>query len=334
MSADEQPNRQAKTMLTIIIAIAAFVGVAAFAAAVMFLFRGDTKSQVEDRLDVLTGAGPAATPGGQSEASVLAHPLDDMPGVLESVFSRLFNLRLTLEQAGMTISPPKFLLICGGASLLGGVAIVACRLHVAFAPVAAIVMGLLPFAFLWFKRKRRLRAFAKQLPDALELVSRALRAGHSLASGLNLAASEMADPLGSEFTRCYEEQNLGIAMEDALEQMTERVPNLDLRFFATAVILQRQTGGDLAEILDKIGALIRERFKIWGQIQALTGEGRLSGIVLLALPPVLFIVMYRLNQDYVMMLFDDPLGNQMLIVAVVLQIVGALVIKKIIDIKV
>jgi tight adherence protein B len=183
-------------------------------------------------------------------------------------------------------------------------------------------------------RRRRLTAFARQLPDALELVSRALRAGHSLASGLSLVADEVGDPLGKEFSRCYEEQNLGIPLEDALEEMTERVPNLDLRFFATAVILQRQTGGDLAEILDKIGSLIRERFKIWGQVQALTGEGRLSGIVLLALPPVLFVVMYRLNPEYVMLLFSDPLGNKMLVVAAVLQIVGALVIKKIVNIKV
>ena len=116
--------------------------------------------------------------------------------------------------------------------------------------------------------------------------------------------------------------------------MTVRVPNLDLRFFATAVILQRQTGGDLAEILDKIGYIIRERFKIWGQIQALTGEGRLSGIVLMALPPVLFVVMYRLNPDYCMVLFRDPMGQQMLAGAVVMQILGALVIRKIINIQV
>jgi len=116
--------------------------------------------------------------------------------------------------------------------------------------------------------------------------------------------------------------------------MTERVPNLDLRFFSTAVILQRQTGGDLAEILDKIGELVRERFKIWGQIQALTGEGRLSGVVLLGLPPVLFIVMYRLNPDYVMVLFTDPLGKQMLAFGLVMQFIGAFVIRKIIDIKV
>jgi tight adherence protein B len=116
--------------------------------------------------------------------------------------------------------------------------------------------------------------------------------------------------------------------------MTDRVPNLDLNFFATAVILQRQTGGDLAEILDKIATLIRARFKIFGQIQALTGEGRLSGVVLLALPPVLFVAVYRLNPDYIMPLFNDPMGKQMLAAGVVLQLLGALVIKKIINIKV
>ena len=116
--------------------------------------------------------------------------------------------------------------------------------------------------------------------------------------------------------------------------MCERVPNLDLRFFVTAVILQRQTGGDLSEILDKIGELIRDRFRILGQVAALTGEGRLSGLVLLALPPVLFAVVYSMNPDYVTQLFTDPAGKKMLAVAVVMQILGALVIKKIVDIKV
>ena len=192
----------------------------------------------------------------------------------------------------------------------------------------------MPLLYAFLKRKRRMTAFARQLPDALELVSRALRAGHSLAAGFSLVGDEMADPISTEFTRCYEEQNLGIPLEQALEGMTARVPNLDLRFFATAVVLQRATGGDLAEILDKIGMLVRERFKVWGQIQALTGEGRLSGIVLLALPPVLFVVMYRLNPEYCKVLFTDPMGQQMLWVAILLQLVGALVIRKIINIKV
>jgi tight adherence protein B len=144
----------------------------------------------------------------------------------------------------------------------------------------------------------------------------------------------MRDPVAKEFQRVFEEQNLGIPLETALDNLTERIPNLDLRFFATAVILQRQTGGDLAEILDKIGYLIRERFKIWGQVQALTGEGRLSGIVLLALPPVLFLAVYRLNPDYVMPLFTDPMGRKMLAGGIVMQLIGAIVIKKIINIKV
>jgi tight adherence protein B len=144
----------------------------------------------------------------------------------------------------------------------------------------------------------------------------------------------MPDPIGSEFAKCYEEQNFGIALEDSLENFSKRVPNLDLRFFVTAVILQRQTGGDLAEILDKIGRLIRERYKIWGQIQALTGEGRLSGIVLLILPPALFVAMYRLNPEYSQTLFTDPMGRQMLGVAIVMQFLGALVIRQIINIKV
>jgi tight adherence protein B len=176
--------------------------------------------------------------------------------------------------------------------------------------------------------------FNKQLPDALELLSRSLRAGHSLAAGFGLVGSEMAEPIGKEFGRAFEEQNLGITLDEALEDMTQRVPNMDLRFFATAVMLQRQTGGDLAEILDKIGSLIRDRFKLAGQIQALTGEGRLSGIVLLALPPLLLCVMLYLNYDYAMVLFRDPSGRKLMAVALVLQLVGALVIRKIINVKV
>ena len=151
--------------------------------------------------------------------------------------------------------------------------------------------------WLLFRRKRRMKKFAAQLPEALELIARALRAGHSLASGFSLVANEMSEPIGGEFSRTFEEQNLGKPLEEALNDLVKRVPNLDLKFFATAIILQRQTGGDLAEILDKIGYLIRERFKIWGQVQALTGEGRLSGIVLLALPPALFAVVYNMNPE-------------------------------------
>jgi tight adherence protein B len=207
-------------------------------------------------------------------------------------------------------------------------------MNVVFAPLVGLFLAFLPIIWLLMRRKRRLRKFAAQLPQALELISRALRAGHSLASGLSLVAQEMSEPIGSEFGRTFEEQNLGIPMEQSLDNMTKRIPNLDLKFFSTAVVLQRQTGGDLAEILDKIGSLVRERFQIFGQVQALTGEGRLSGIVLLALPPALFAVVYRMNPDYLMLLFTDPMGKKMLVGGVVMQLFGALVIRKIVNIRV
>ena len=211
---------------------------------------------------------------------------------------------------------------------------VAVGIHPALMPLMVILLGALPLGWLLMRRKRRLNAFAAQLPDALEMLARSLRSGQSIGFGFNMVASEMPQPISKEFGRVFEEQNLGIPLDESLNGLTDRIPNLDLKFFVTAVILQRQTGGDLAEILDKIGELVRDRFRIWGQIQALTGEGRLSGVVLLALPFVLFITVYQLNPDYVKVLFTDPMGKKMLFIAVVMQIIGALVIKKIVNIKV
>jgi tight adherence protein B len=205
---------------------------------------------------------------------------------------------------------------------------------VALIPLAAVILGAMPLLWVLFRRRRRLKTFGTQFPEGLDMLARALRSGQSLSTAIGMMSSEMPAPLGREFGRVFEEQNLGVPLEDAIKNMADRIPNLDLKFFATAVVLQRQTGGDLAEILDKIGYLVRERFKIWGQIQALTGEGRLSGVVLLALPILLFGAVYRLNPDYLMVLLTDPTGKKMLFVAIVLQVVGALVIRKIVDIKV
>jgi tight adherence protein B len=322
-------------MITIFIIGAAFIGVACLVGGVATLvFRSEGSAEVENRLDVLTGAVAAPTAKDKkNEALLLSSPLNDVPNFLEEYIKQWFNLRAFLQQADVPTSPAKFIFL-SLALAGGGMVIIPLLQAPLFLAPLGVVLGAIPFLFLFFKRKSRLAKFAKQLPEALELISRALRAGHSLASGFKLVADEMDKPIGSEFERCYEAQNLGIPLDDSIQEMTERVPNLDLRFFATAVVLQRQTGGDLAEILDKIGYLVRERFKIWGQIQALTGEGRLSGIVLLALPPALFIVMWRLNPNYCMILFTDPMGHQMLAVAVVMQIIGALVIRKIVNIKV
>lgn len=320
-------------MMITMIAVCAGIGVAALIIGIAMLVRNPEMENVEDRLATL--AGMARQPNAaQPDANVLASPLDDVPGWIEARTLKVFNLRLKLEQADIDMSPAKFVAICAGLGGVGVAAMAVSGLGLGFAPVVGLALAALPLGWLWFKKQKRLKAFAKQLPDALELMARGLRAGHSLGAGFQLVGDEMVDPIGSEFTRVFEEQNLGLTLEDAMEGMTERIPNLDLKFFATAVVLQRQTGGDLAEILDKIGRLIRERFKIFGQIQALTGEGRLLGVVLLALPPVLFLVMMKLNYDYIMLLFQDPLGKKMMLFGLVTQLLGAIVIKKIVTIKV
>ena len=323
-------------MMTMIVIAAAFIGVAAMIGGIAFVFRGGENSPVEDRLAVLTGKGGAGVAKAKAtEATLLAQPLDNVPSVIEETLAKVLNVRLFLEQADTAITPMQFLGVIGGLAAGGAVvSLVFPAIPAVAAPVVALTLAALPPLWLFMKRRKRLMTFGRQLPEGLELISRALRAGHSLASGISLVAEEMSYPIGKEFGRCYEEQNFGIPLEEALENLAERVPNLDLRFFVTAVNLQRQTGGDLAEILDKIGHLVRERFKIFGQIQALTGEGRLSGIVLLALPPVLFAVMWKLNPGYMMTLFEDPMGHQMLVGGIIMQALGALVIKKIITIKV
>ncbi len=324
-------------MGTILIVGTAFVGVTALVGGVALMFRGTEDSLVLDRLEVLTNTGKAAKSAvfKNSRSNLLVQTLDrEQVSTLERVISRFLNLRLFLDQAHVGLQPAHFIVISLGLLLAGTLLSGIAGVHLFLAPLVGIGTSVLPFVFCYFKRKRRLEAFQRQLPDALELLARALRAGHSLAAGFKLIADEMSQPLGNEFGRVYEEQNLGVSFEDALESMSTRIPNLDLRFFATAIVLQRQTGGDLAQILDKIGRLIRERFKIWGQIQALTGEGRISGIVLLGLCPLLFVAIYRVNPEYIRVLFDDPLGKKMLASAIFLQFVGALVIRKIIDIKV
>lgn len=319
----------------LLVAIAAFVGVAALVGGVAMLFREHPSSRVEDRLEMLTGV---ATPGAKDRTlkqnSVLSQPLDTMPSFFEEFLNRFGNVQLFLEQADTALTVPKLVMICAVLGVAGAGLGMVTRVHAAFLPLLALLMACLPIVWLWWRRRRRLKLFAVQLPEALDMLARALRAGQSLSAGFNMVSSEIGVPLGREFQRVFEEQNLGIPLEEALDNMAERVPNLDLKFFCTAVILQRQTGGDLAEILDKIARLIRERFQIWGQIQALTGEGRLSGIVLLALPVALFVVVYRMNPDYVTVLFTDPMGKKMLAFAVFLQILGAICIQKIVNIKV
>jgi tight adherence protein B len=312
-----------------------FLGVTALVVAVVFVLKDMRPTRAEDRLLVLTSNKPSSGEGGKSnQASVMRDSMSSLSESIAKFFARFGNLPLLLEQADSPVKADLFFAMSGGLGCVGVVAAIIAHSPPPLYPVAFLILGGLPLLWVMWRRSVRLGKFAKQLPDALELIGRALRSGHSLSSGLHVVIDEMPAPISTEFGMAYEEQNLGTPMEFALKNMLKRVPNMDLKFFVTAVAIQKQAGGDLAEILDKIGHIIRERFKILGAVQALTGEGRISGIVLMALPIAIFVAVYQINPEYMMTLFRDPMGRYMLAVAAFLQVLGAVVIKKIIAIKV
>ncbi len=292
----------------------------------------------EDRLAGLTGQRQARRATKQDLASgILARPAAIDLGQA-SFWARIVpnaeNLNLLYEQADVTMSFRTFMFVVGGLASAGFLFALVFRLPLFVVPAPGAGLGALPFLWLLRRRKKRISQFVANMPDAVELISRALRAGHGLAAGLRLVAEEMKGPIADEFNRVFEEQNLGIPIEISLRNLADRIPVMDVRFFVIAVIIQRATGGDLAEVLDKIGRLIRQRFELHGLVKSLTAEGRLSGVVLLALPPALLGLLCFLNYEYVSILFNTPSGNKLLMFTAAMQVVGAAVIKKIVAIKV
>jgi tight adherence protein B len=298
----------------------------------------NTPSLAEDRLAGLMGSRRAKAAKKQDLSSgILARPaaIDlGRPSFWTRLVPNAENLNLLYEQADVSFSFKRLLSIAGGLALAGVVLGLAFQLPFFAPPIFALVMGSLPFFWLIRRRRKRIRQFIAAMPEAVELISRALRAGHGLASGLQLVAEEMKGPVADEFHRVYEEQNLGIPIEMALRNMADRIPVMDVRFFVIAVIIQRSTGGDLAEVLDKIGRLIRQRFELQGLVKSLTAEGRLSGTVLLGLTPSLLAFLCIINYEYVSDLFKTPVGVKLLTATAVGQLIGAWVIKKIVAIKV
>ncbi len=199
--------------------------------------------------------------------------------------------------------------------------------------IPSLFLATTPFFYLIRKRKKRMEKFERQLPDALELVARSLKAGHAFAGGLQLVAEEFGDPMGVEFGKTLDEINFGVAVPDALMNLTQRVDCEDLRFFVVAVIVQRETGGNLAEILESLGRLIRDRFKFQGHVRVLTAEGRMSAMLLIAMPFFVVGVLYLFNRPYISVLFSDPLGTIVILIALTLMGLGAIVIKKVVSLR-
>jgi tight adherence protein B len=198
----------------------------------------------------------------------------------------------------------------------------------------AVVLGYVPFAYLLRKKKQRLRKFERQLPEALELVARTLRAGQAFSGGLSIVSEEFDDPIGTEFERTLDEINFGVSVQVALQNLAARVDCPDVRFFVVAVVIQRESGGNLAEIIESIANVVRERFKLVGKIRVLSAEGKASALILCLLPFFIGFVIYLLNRDYMSALIEDPIGKYMIGAGLVMMFLGIIVMRKMIQIKV
>jgi tight adherence protein B len=243
------------------------------------------------------------------------------------------KLQLFIQQSAADITPGFLLII----ALFSGWVVFLVALLFKLAVILALLFALLaisiPFLVIAIKRQRRFLKFEEQFPDAIDLLARAVRAGHAFTTGLNLIAKEMPAPISDEFQRTYEQQNLGLPLRAAFDNLIRRMPLTDVRIFVTALMIQRESGGNLAEILDNLAFIIRDRFKLMRQIRVYTAQGRLSLYLLVAIPPIMGIMIYFINRAYIMRLFNDPLGTRILMVGILLQVMGYFAIRKIIQPK-
>jgi tight adherence protein B len=244
------------------------------------------------------------------------------------------RLQTMLDQADLEWSASQTLLNLSGAAVLTVLGLWTFQVGLIVAVACGGATILVPLAWIGFRKKSRMAKLSSQLPDVFEMMSQALRAGHSLGGAIQLIYEQMPPPIATEFAQVYHEQNLGIRIEDALQAMAGRVDSLDVQFFVTAVMIQRQTGGDLAEVLDNISGVIRERIELAGLVRGLTAEGRLSGWVLFALPFIVFLGSMYLNPSYATILLEEPEGQMMLMLAAGMQLMGIAMIRWIVNIKI
>jgi tight adherence protein B len=247
------------------------------------------------------------------------------------------KMRLLLEQAGLRWTPARLVhlsIMAFGIGFVFAWVVLPSAIPRALAFVLGLAFAPGPFVYVWFQRRSRLRKFEALFPETLEFISRSMRAGHAFSVSLEMIHREFAEPVSGEFRRTFEEANLGLPIEVALQGLATRVPSLDVHFFVSAVLLQKRTGGNLAEILDKLAYVIRERFKLRGRIRAVSAHGRMTATSLSCIPIAVAILMFYTNPDYVKFFFDDEVGQIMMAVAIGLQLVGYLIMKKIVNIEV
>jgi tight adherence protein B len=289
--------------------------------------RQDALRQLRDFTENPHGDGPGLMRGLEGR----------VPEWLVPVVSRVpafEDAQLMLEQAGSSMSLARFLMISVGLAVALGLGVLVLTLQWIPGALAAAFGAALPWLVFRHKRKKRFDKFEEQLPEAIDMLGRAIRAGHPLSSGLKMVADEAGEPVASEFRRTHEEHRFGLAFEDAMLAMADRVKIVDVRILVTAILIQREVGGNLAEILDNLSTVIRARFTIRRQLRVYTAQGRFSGYVLAVLPIAVGAAVYSLNPPYITLLFTDPIGKLMVLTAVIFQIIGFLWIRKIVNIEI
>jgi tight adherence protein B len=325
-----------------IIAILVFVVVAlgVFAVASLLDQRSAQARLLRERLATVQEA--AARQPSEELALLRDEMLSKIPALdtLLRRSSKISNLQPFLEQANLKIRAGNILVLCmiSAVALAGAGFLAAGSLPpnqaLLFAAVGLVLGGFLPYSYASYRRTKRFQKFEELFPEAIDTLARAVRAGHAFTTALELIANELSEPVASEFRKLFEEQKFGLPVRDALMNLAERMPLVDVKFFVTAVMLQRETGGNLAEILDNLSYVIRERFKIMRQVRVYTAQGRLTMMLLMGLPPVIVVTMLLTSPAFIRPLFADPIGHFLVVAGIVLQTMGYFVIRKIIQIQV
>lgn len=321
--------------MEILIGIAIFISIVLLIQGFYFVFRtmrNPEKREVKNRLRAISSVGYRDQRLDIERKKLLSK----IPWLnrLLSAFRWLDRLHRLLEQADLKQPLGVFLLLSFLLAFIGLILGFRGTSNIFVGILLAILLGIIPFFYVHLKKKRRMKKFQEQLPEALDLIARSLKAGHAFLGGLKMVADEMGDPIGTEFGRTVGEINFGVDFPEALKNLLSRVDCPDLKFFIISIILQRETGGNLVEILEKIATLIRERFKLYGRVRVLAAQGKLSAAILIALPFVVGLGFSILNPKYIGTLGGDPIGKVLVIFALLLIIFGIVVIRKIIDIKV
>jgi tight adherence protein B len=322
------------TALFIALLVCVVVALAAFFIFSVFDQRSARARLLKDRLSDERKA-PERTP--EEELALMRdEQLSQIPALdnLLRRSARVSAIQKMLVQGGLTMRAGNFLGVCIASGIAATILAYVFSRRVEVAWIALLVGFVLPYSYASYKRQKRFNKFDELFPEAIDTLARAVRAGHAFTTALEMITNEISEPIAGEFRQLYEEQKFGMPVRDALLNLTERMPSVDVKFFVTAVMLQRETGGNLAEILDNLSYVIRERFKIQRQVRVYTAQGRLTMALLMGMPPIIVVVMMALNPAFIKPLFSDPIGHTLLVAGITLQTVGYFVIRKIIRIQV